>query len=93
MSSVPHTPRDTLRTLDTLPLAESHVVAAVRAGAAGLEWLRWLEEIGFLPGESVTVLARAQPGNDPLVVRIGGYACSTIAVSRWSVKPWIRSAK
>ena len=31
----------------------------------------WLAEIGFLPGESVRVIARGAPGGDPLVVRIG----------------------
>lgn len=67
------------RTLDTLPLAQTHVVTAVRMPVAGSEWVRWLEEIGFLPGESVTVLARARPGDDPLVVRIG---CSTFALRR-----------
>lgn len=30
-----------------------------------------LLEIGFLPGESVRVIAHGQPGNDPLAVRIG----------------------
>jgi len=30
-----------------------------------------LEEIGFLPGEWVSVLARGIPGGDPLVVRVG----------------------
>jgi len=35
------------------------------------EWAHWLAEIGFLPGEAVQLLARAMPGGDPLVVRIG----------------------
>ena len=32
---------------------------------------RQLEEIGFIPNEQVTVLARGFPGGDPLVVRVG----------------------
>jgi ferrous iron transport protein A len=59
------------RALDALPLHQPQVIAAVRAPAGAPEWARWLEEIGFLPGEAVTVVARARPGGDPLVVRIG----------------------
>ncbi len=35
------------------------------------EWARWLEDIGFTAGEPVRLIARARPGGDPLVVRIG----------------------
>ena len=35
------------------------------------ERARQLEEIGFLPGERVLLMARGFPGGDPLVVRIG----------------------
>jgi len=35
------------------------------------ERARQLEEIGFFPGEQVTVMTRGFPGGDPLVVRIG----------------------
>jgi ferrous iron transport protein A len=35
------------------------------------ERARQLEEIGFFPGEQVTVMTRGIPGGDPLVVRIG----------------------
>ena len=40
---------------------------------------RQLEEIGFLPGEQVSVMTRAMPGGDPLVVRVG---MSTFALRR-----------
>jgi ferrous iron transport protein A len=30
-----------------------------------------LIEIGFLPGERVRVVARGQPGDDPIAVRLG----------------------
>lgn len=35
------------------------------------ERARQLEEIGFYPGEQVTVMARGFLGGDPLVVRVG----------------------
>ena len=67
------------QTLDTLPLGQPSVIAGVRAPGHLPEWSRWLEEIGFLPGEPVTVLTHARPGGDPLVVRIG---LSTFALRR-----------
>jgi ferrous iron transport protein A len=30
-----------------------------------------LIEIGFLPGERIRVIARGQPGNEPIAVRLG----------------------
>ena len=52
----------------------------VRIGAGDpSEWRRWLEELGFIPGEPVAVLARGVPGGDPLVVRVGE---STFALRR-----------
>lgn len=54
-------------------------VACVQAPGEMPEWATWLEEIGFLPGESVSVIARGLPGADPLVVRIGQ---STFALRR-----------
>ena len=38
-----------------------------------------LSELGFLPGETTLVLARGQPGNEPLAVRVG---LSTFALRR-----------
>lgn len=57
--------------LHRLPLHMPATVASVAAPPGAPEWPRWLEEIGFLPGEQVTVLARGLPGADPLVVRVG----------------------
>ena len=51
----------------------------VQAPQAAPEWARWLEEIGFIVGEHVMLMARALPGGDPLVVRIGQ---STFALRR-----------
>jgi ferrous iron transport protein A len=66
-------------TLDTLDLNRPMLVADVRVPAELPEWRLWLEEIGFIPGEPVCVLARALPGGDPLVVRVGS---STFALRR-----------
>ncbi len=50
---------------------DAGIVQQVEAPAAAPEWLRWLSEIGFIPGERVQVMTRAMPGGDPLVVRVG----------------------
>ncbi len=54
-------------------------VVAVDAPPAAPDWSRWLAEIGFLPGERVTVTTRSVWGGDPLVVRVGQ---STFALRR-----------
>jgi ferrous iron transport protein A len=65
--------------LDLLELRRPALVAALLPPPAAPEWAQWLTEIGFIPGEPVTLLARAQPGGDPMVVRIGD---STFALRR-----------
>jgi ferrous iron transport protein A len=60
-------------------IGEALVVRKVSAPAFAPEWAPWLEEIGFMPGELVCVMARGLPGADPLVVRIGQ---STFALRR-----------
>ena len=67
------------RTLDQLDLRQAGTVVRVVAPAEVPEWGPWLEEIGFIPGESVCLLTRGLPGGDPLVVRIGA---STFALRR-----------
>jgi len=66
-------------TLDRASIGEALTVHQVQAPQAAPEWARWLEEIGFIAGEQVTLMARALPGGDPLVVRIGQ---STFALRR-----------
>jgi ferrous iron transport protein A len=66
-------------TLAQVPLRQRHVVVAVQAPAGAPEWARWLEEIGFIPGEPVMLVARGAFGGDPLVVRVGQ---STFALRR-----------
>jgi ferrous iron transport protein A len=39
-----------------------------------------LIEIGFLPGEKVRVIARGQPGDEPIAVRLGA---TTFALRRF----------
>jgi ferrous iron transport protein A len=60
-------------------IGQALVVLGVSAPSHAPEWAAWLEEIGFLPGEAVKVMARGLPGADPLVVRIGQ---STFALRR-----------
>lgn len=57
--------------LSDLPLRQPATVESVGAPVAMPNWAPWLEQIGFLPGERVELLARAAPGGDPLVVRVG----------------------
>jgi ferrous iron transport protein A len=79
VSSDPQPERDVRPTLDALALHRTTTVTAVRAPDAMPQWSRWLEDIGFIPGETVTVLARGAPGGDPLMVRVGS---STFALRR-----------
>jgi ferrous iron transport protein A len=59
-------------TLDQFETDRAATVRSVEAvGGQAAERTRQLADIGFVPGEAVTVIARAWPGGDPLVVRIG----------------------
>ncbi len=78
--------------LDQAELAVSYAVHALIDLADGSDWPQRLEEIGFLPGERVSVMARGLPGRDPLAVRVGH---STFALRRAEaaciqVLPWIQ---
>lgn len=66
--------------LDTLATGRSATVSTVLAAAHAPDAARWLAEIGFVAGERVTILTRARPGGDPLMVRIGH---SAFALRRW----------
>ena len=65
--------------LDATATGQSCRVVSVRAPEHLPDWGRWLNEIGFLPGERVSVTARSLWGGDPLVVRVGQ---STFALRR-----------
>ena len=58
-------------TLDRSPLRARCTVAGVKAPAQAPEWGQWLEEIGFMPGEQVELMARGAFGGDSMVVRVG----------------------
>ncbi len=64
--------------LDTAATGAEARVTAVQAPPEQADWARWLAEIGFLPGERVSVRARSL-GGDPIVVRVG---TSTFALRR-----------
>ena len=67
-------------TLNTFPdhlcladasIGEMFTVNKIVAPAGMPEWAEQLEDIGFLAGERVSIMARGLPGGDPLVVRVG----------------------
>ena len=67
--------------LDQLPRHQNAIVVSVREAESVQDRdvaLR-LVEIGFLPGERVSVIAHGHPGREPLAVRIGG---TTFALRR-----------
>lgn len=60
-----------LLSLSDACIGEVFTVHKVVAPAGAPEWSEQLEDIGFLSGERVAVMARGLPGGDPLVVRVG----------------------
>ena len=60
-----------VRTLADISIGEKCVVRQLLASTSVPEWLTQLEDIGFIAGEPVTLMARGAFGGDPLVVRIG----------------------
>ena len=57
--------------LAAVSVGEVFTVNKVLAPARSPEWAMQLEDIGFLAGERVSIMARGLPGGDPLVVRVG----------------------
>jgi len=57
--------------LRAAPVGVSCVVRGVNAPASNPELKSQLEDLGFIPGESVLVTVRGFPGNEPLAVRVG----------------------
>jgi len=68
-----------LMNLELATLATIWRIKSVNADPTDQDRATHLQEIGFIQGEHVSVLARALPGGDPLVVRIG---LSTFALRR-----------
>lgn len=57
--------------LDMLPKGQIATVVALQPGPNERAMALRLMEIGFLPGESVRVIAHGFPSADPLAVRVG----------------------
>ena len=66
-------------TLETAQIGATHRVQGVLAPAHAAEWQSWLEDLGFIEGELVTVIRRQAFGGDPMIVRVG---TSTYAIKR-----------
>ena len=66
-------------TLETAQIGATHRIKAVIAPAHAVEWQAWLEDLGFIEGELVSVIRRQSLGGDPMIVRVG---TSTYALKR-----------
>ncbi|WP_230404582.1 MULTISPECIES: FeoA family protein [Undibacterium] len=60
-----------LPNLAQVAIGERFVVRSILANGGAPEWQQQLEDIGFIVGEPVTLMAKGAFGGDPLVVRIG----------------------
>lgn len=60
-----------LQSLAHVALGERFIVRSIVAEGGAPEWQQQLEDIGFIVGEPVTLMAKGAFGGDPLVVRIG----------------------
>ena len=76
--------------LDQAELGVAYAVHEIAYPPSGADWPQRLEEIGFLPGERVMLMARGQPGGDPLAVRIGHstFALRRVEAACVLVRPW-----
>jgi ferrous iron transport protein A len=78
VSSWRHPPTTPLGlTLAGIDVGRRCTVVGVQAPQQTPEWASALDDLGFVAGESVQLMARGLPGGDPLVVRVG---CSTYAL-------------
>lgn len=77
-----------INTLDSLPKGFSATIADLREadGQAMADHLERLMELGFLPGETVRIIAKGMPSGEPIAVRIGQ---ATFALRRFEAA-WIR---
>jgi ferrous iron transport protein A len=78
--------------LDRVDPGVAYAVHRIQYPDSAADWPQRLEELGFLPGERVMVMARAVPGGDPLAVRVGHdtYALRRQEAACVQVKPWPR---
>jgi ferrous iron transport protein A len=85
MEASPMTLAPTLTTLDALAAGKSGIVIHVAPTAPGqlddgVDLVRRLMELGFVPGERIRMLKRGVPGGDPLAVKVGN---ATFALRRF----------
>lgn len=59
------------KNLSEILIGEKCIVRELIAPSDMPEWQTQLEDIGFIVGEPVTLMARGAFGGDPLVIRIG----------------------
>lgn len=59
------------RPLTEAALDESATVVDICVPAGCAVWAQQLQDLGFMPGERVTLLARGRSAASPLVVRVG----------------------
>jgi ferrous iron transport protein A len=64
-------PRSSRLSLAQVEMGKSYIVDQVAVPDSQSDWAQQLEDIGFIPGEPVAIMARGMLGGDPLVVRIG----------------------
>jgi ferrous iron transport protein A len=76
-------------TLADASVGEIFTVDKVTAPTDAPEWAEQLQDIGFLSGERVAIMARGLPGGDPLVVRVGlsTYALRLVEAACVRVQP------
>ena len=69
----------------------NYLVSCVVVPPENPQWAVQLQDIGFLPGEHVSVMARGLPGGDPLVVRVGlsTFALRTVEAACVRVVPMV----
>ena len=57
--------------LTDVALGASGTIAGVYVPAGLDDWAQQLQDLGFMPGERVTLMLRGRSAADPLVVRVG----------------------
>ena len=89
MSSTPPRTFSQSLSLADASIGELLTVIKVLPPLGAPEWASQLEDIGFLAGESVCIMARGLPGGDPLVVRVGAstFALRLVEAACVQVKP------
>ena len=72
----------------------NYLVSCVVVPPENLQWAVQLQDIGFLPGELVSIMTRGLPGGDPLVVRIGlsTFALRTVEAACVQVVPLVATS-